>query len=574
MSAEELFQACQNRDLSLLHSLLNTTAKEMHKINARDAQKKTLMHVCVENDFASGVRILIEKGAMQTGLDQNGQAPIHIAIEKGDAELVELLIEKGCYFLDSKNRDCLHYAILNGNRDVFNLVFANYKGNSVQTSNRDTLLISAAKANKFVLEMLAQKTIECVVDQIDYSGWAAIHYVAKNKNLEFLKSLIVHEVNPNLYNLQGETALLMACKSGWEEGVKYLVENNYANITCRDREGNTPSHMAAEGKHTSIYDFLRKHPLSPFNEKAVNKQGFTPEGLLTGDLSLTPVTQKIKVQLISDVHLEFQGTHNISQSAPYLVLAGDIGVVKENAYKEFLFSMAEKYEKVFVLAGNHEFYGSTVEKTMLTMKNICNEHPNLFFLNRTRYMLAEKVRLIGTVLWSDIPEEYRSDIQWNINDYFKITSTHITAFDYTDIKDVGFLPVIISRKITPTDTTTWFEQDVKWIQEEIEDARAKGEQLIIATHHAPVMDCGNSDGEYEVRSMAHAFCSSLSHLFGDPVTHWLFGHTHWFYDITISGTRVVNNPEGYPSVGETLFEIPDCAPSEKIPYDGQFFIEV
>lgn len=57
---------------------------------------------------------------------------------------------------------------------------------------------------------------------------------------------------------------------------------------------------------------------------------------------------------------------------------------------------------------------------------------------------------------------------------------------------------------------------------------------VIATHHAPVMDCSNSDGEYEVQEIRHAFSSPLSHLLShSPVHAWLFGHTHWYIIIII-----------------------------------------
>jgi hypothetical protein len=34
-------------------------------------------------------------------------------------------------------------------------------------------------------------------------------------------------------------------------------------------------------------------------------------------------------------------------------------------------------------------------------------------------------------------------------------------------------------------------------------------------------------------------------LFGGNVVAWAYGHTHWFHDMIIHGTRVISNQAGY-----------------------------
>ena len=62
----------------------------------------------------------------------------------------------------------------------------------------------------------------------------------------------------------------------------------------------------------------------------------------------------MKIQYISDIHLEYQSTlPNIDQISDILVLAGDIGFPFSFLYKEFLIDMNKKFKKIFLIAGNH-----------------------------------------------------------------------------------------------------------------------------------------------------------------------------------------------------------------------------
>jgi len=64
-----------------------------------------------------------------------------------------------------------------------------------------------------------------------------------------------------------------------------------------------------------------------------------------------------RFQYVSDLHLEFRKkVLRIPPVAPFLLLAGDIGYPCRSLYREFLRYAAHDFEKVFLVAGNHEFY--------------------------------------------------------------------------------------------------------------------------------------------------------------------------------------------------------------------------
>jgi len=60
---------------------------------------------------------------------------------------------------------------------------------------------------------------------------------------------------------------------------------------------------------------------------------------------------------------------------------------------------------------------------------------------------------------------------------------------------------------------------------------------------------GTSSVDWYYNNHVGGFSTDLSRLFGLPVCVWAYGHTHWYNDIDINGTRVVSNPHGYPTEG-------------------------
>ena len=66
--------------------------------------------------------------------------------------------------------------------------------------------------------------------------------------------------------------------------------------------------------------------------------------------------------MISDLHLEFGSYLDIEPKCKYLMLLGDIGLpLINNDYFNFLKEVAQKFELVFLVLGNHEFYSSKME---------------------------------------------------------------------------------------------------------------------------------------------------------------------------------------------------------------------
>lgn len=72
----------------------------------------------------------------------------------------------------------------------------------------------------------------------------------------------------------------------------------------------------------------------------------------------------VAIQYMSDLHLErlnYQWT--ITPAAPILLLVGDVGRLSDlSKYRSFILHCCAKYTKILLVAGNHEYYGTSHEK--------------------------------------------------------------------------------------------------------------------------------------------------------------------------------------------------------------------
>jgi predicted phosphodiesterase len=133
----------------------------------------------------------------------------------------------------------------------------------------------------------------------------------------------------------------------------------------------------------------------------------------------------VNFQLISDIHVEFPRVREvlppeaIEPKAPYLVMLGDIGYPSKPSYQELLFEVADKFKKVFIIAGNHEYYKAEYYSTKQKIQEICAHKDNLIFMDK-KSVLVDGVRVLGTTLWSYIPPEMYVQIASFLNDYHMI----------------------------------------------------------------------------------------------------------------------------------------------------------
>lgn len=109
----------------------------------------------------------------------------------------------------------------------------------------------------------------------------------------------------------------------------------------------------------------------------------------------------------------------IPPKAPYLILAGDIGRLKDyQAYLGFLRRQCASFTKVFLVLGDHEFFGVARSEGLDLVTNLANE-PGChgIVLNQTRIDLdTSDVTILGCTLHSKIPSDAQLKFQMKVSE--------------------------------------------------------------------------------------------------------------------------------------------------------------
>lgn len=233
----------------------------------------------------------------------------------------------------------------------------------------------------------------------------------------------------------------------------------------------------------------------------------------------------MKIQILSDIHLEFLSPSqidrlvgNIERVGDVLVLAGDIGNGMAPHYRKFIDRIATKFEKVFIVAGNHEYYGNDIDTTNQKIQSVCYGHKNVSFLC-SQWEDYGGVRWIGTTLWSHVEET--------------------TKCFTNDIRYIQNMPL---QKYNQR-----HQEAVQFLTEALEMSKEK--PCIVVTHYLPSMELIHEKYKSkEEEPFNQWFASSLDHLIESHTQHvplWIYGHTHDPSHRKFFETDMVCNPIGY-----------------------------
>ena len=241
----------------------------------------------------------------------------------------------------------------------------------------------------------------------------------------------------------------------------------------------------------------------------------------------------MKAQYLSDVHLEFMSKPpKIKVMADVLCLAGDIGYPFSGIYREFLKQMSQSFTKVFLIAGNHEYYNSdkystrTMDEvnTMIHSIIINNNLSNVTFLNNSSELYKD-VLFAGTTLWSNIQSQNMNDICL-MNDFKQIQGLSYDTYKLLHLKSCSFIENLLS--------------DVN--KDKNKDKQAK---IVMMTHHLPSFNLIDEKHAYSHTNCFYA--SKCDKYFVEPIKAWIYGHTHTPNKTVINNIQFVCNPKGYPS---------------------------
>ena len=136
-------------------------------------------------------------------------------------------------------------------------------------------------------------------------------------------------------------------------------------------------------------------------------------------------------QYYSDLHLEHHNSFPIIKKIQTdypenLILAGDIGSPFTDNYWNFLKEESKQFDKIFLICGNHEYYGSTIDQMnkYISRQLRLSKLSNVYFLNNDVFEIGD-IKIIGTTLWSEIPKKYEKDIVQYLYDVINNIMTNV-----------------------------------------------------------------------------------------------------------------------------------------------------
>lgn len=230
----------------------------------------------------------------------------------------------------------------------------------------------------------------------------------------------------------------------------------------------------------------------------------------------------MKIQIVSDLHIECASFTLPETDADVVVLAGDIGVGLSGL--EWIAGQNINKPVVYV-PGNHEFYHHDID---LIDELRAVAPSNVHVLNDDMVEI-NGVRFLGCVLWTDF------ELFGLTEKYFSVQLAKKNMADFLLIKNGN-------KIFTPDDSIRLHNKSVEWLTCMLSEPNAGNK--VVVTHHAP--STASVHPRFARNLLTPAFASNLEDVIdGERVSLWVHGHMHDPVDYEIYGTRVICNPRGY-----------------------------
>ena len=272
------------------------------------------------------------------------------------------------------------------------------------------------------------------------------------------------------------------------------------------------------------------------------------------DVTLNYSENKMKIRLLSDLHLEFSSfTIANDTNADVLVLAGDIMIAGElhalfknplisqhdmshkhkNAiiYHDFLAKCSTEFKHVLYVLGNHEYYHGLWHKSIEHIKTACEKYPNIHIMENSTVKIDD-INFVGATLWTDLNKSDPLTVHAVVDMMNDFKCIHNDKNNF--------------KKIRPLETVIRHRYSLDYFRQCVLNARERNESVVIISHHCPthlsIVDQYRND-----TIVNGAFVSDLSEFILDhpEIKYWFCGHTHHAHRYMLGSTEVVCNPRGY-----------------------------
>lgn len=203
----------------------------------------------VQDDLADSLARLVANLVVlghQQRLQTIGPEQMIQACAKGDVASVQQLIKMKKDLVNCKFKDLtpLMIASHEGHMDIAKLLLASGANINTKTSENNTALLTAAAGKK---EMLALYLVSqgASVTEIAKNGRSLAHHASYCGMFALLKAVLEKGCDPNVQDIEGDTALHDAIAKGHDRAVNILLSHPNINMTLVNKKGFHPLVFAA-----------------------------------------------------------------------------------------------------------------------------------------------------------------------------------------------------------------------------------------------------------------------------------------------------------------------------------------
>jgi uncharacterized protein len=229
-----LHLAAQLGNEEMMHALIDLYPR----VDMANHRGETPLYAAALHEHEDLFKFLVEKGANPSNEDNEGNNLIHLAAKAGHVSVINMLHKQDEIDINKANdhgQTPLALAVMGGHIDAV-AVLVELDADVNPEEGISPLILAARSGNADIVEFLLEHDAE--TDSIDdKTGNSILHDEAILGNENVLKVLLDSDIDPNQFNREGVSPLMMAVRAGKNKAVETLLE-------CDDIDLKEPEEMA------------------------------------------------------------------------------------------------------------------------------------------------------------------------------------------------------------------------------------------------------------------------------------------------------------------------------------------